>query len=115
MSVIEPHASPISERMAAIKKAHKLGLRTYGMLCPCCRASPMAPSRSTSWFGSSGTVVPREVFSEAINARGNGLTLTEQVLREAGFLAEAGAISRVRRRRRGRHTWSICCRTSRRR
>ena len=34
ISVVEPHASPISERMKALKKAAKLGLRTYGMLCP---------------------------------------------------------------------------------
>ncbi len=34
LAVVEPHASPISERMAALQKAHKLGLRTYGMLCP---------------------------------------------------------------------------------
>ena len=34
IQVIEPHASPISERLAALKEAHRLGLRTYGMLCP---------------------------------------------------------------------------------
>ena len=39
-----------------------------------------------------------EVFSEAINARGNSLTLTEQVIREAGFLAEADSISAIRKR-----------------
>jgi len=39
-----------------------------------------------------------EVFSEAVNARGNSLTLTEQVLRDAEFLAEAEAISAIRKR-----------------
>ena len=34
IQVIEPHASSISERLAALKEAHRLGLRTYGMLCP---------------------------------------------------------------------------------
>ena len=34
LRVVEPYASPIAERMAALKKAAKLGLRTYGMLCP---------------------------------------------------------------------------------
>ena len=33
LAVVEPHASPVSERMAALKTAHKMGLRTYGMLC----------------------------------------------------------------------------------
>jgi DNA repair photolyase len=34
VKVVEPYASSISERMAAMVKARKLGLRTYGMLCP---------------------------------------------------------------------------------
>jgi hypothetical protein len=32
--VVEPNASTIPERIAAIKKAHKRGLRTYAMLYP---------------------------------------------------------------------------------
>ena len=34
LSMVEPGASPSSERMAAIRLAHELGLRVYGMLCP---------------------------------------------------------------------------------
>jgi hypothetical protein len=45
-----------------------------------------------------------EVFSEAINPRGNGLTKTEAALRENGFDVEAEAISRVRRK----VHWSPC-------
>ena len=36
------------------------------------------------------------MFSEAINARGNSLTLTEQVLRQNGFQTEAEAIWAIR-------------------
>jgi DNA repair photolyase len=34
MAVVEPNASTITQRLAALRKAHRLGLRTYGMLCP---------------------------------------------------------------------------------
>ena len=34
MSIVEPNASTMSGRIAAMKKAHGLGLRTYAMLCP---------------------------------------------------------------------------------
>ncbi len=34
MSIIEPSASPITERMAALREAHARGLRTYAMFCP---------------------------------------------------------------------------------
>jgi DNA repair photolyase len=33
MSVVEPHASPINERMAVMKESHNLGLNTYSMFC----------------------------------------------------------------------------------
>jgi hypothetical protein len=48
-----------------------------------------------------------EVFCEAVNARGNSLTLTEQVLRDNSFLAEAEAVSAIRKRK----AWS-CYATS---
>jgi DNA repair photolyase len=45
ISVIEPYASPIFERMEALKKAAKLGLRTYGMLCPLLPGIADAPNQ----------------------------------------------------------------------
>jgi DNA repair photolyase len=96
-SVIEPNASPISERMAAIKKAHKLGLRTYGMLCPLLPGISDSPEQIDELVRFVKDCGAEEVFSEAINARGNSLTLTEQVLRKAGLVAEADAISAIRK------------------
>jgi DNA repair photolyase len=98
LAVVEPHASPISERMAALKKAHKLGLRTYGMLCPLLPGIADAPAQIDQLVRFVKDCGAEEVFSEAINARGNSLTLTEQVLRDAGFLAEADSISAIRKR-----------------
>jgi len=97
LAVVEPHASPVSERMAALKKAHKLGLRTYGMLCPLLPGIADAPDQIDELVRFVADCGAEEVFSEAVNARGNSLTLTEQVLRDADFLAEADAISAIRK------------------
>ncbi len=52
--------------------------------------APLSHRLSGAWAQS--------LFSEAVNARGNSLTLTEQVLRDARFLAEADAILAIRKR-----------------
>jgi DNA repair photolyase len=99
LSVVEPYASPISERMAALKKAHKLGLRTYGMLCPLLPGIAAAPDQIEELVGFVNDCGAEEVFCEAVNARGNSLTLTEEVLRKNGFTAEAQAIATIRKKR----------------
>jgi len=102
ISVVEPYASPISERMKALKKAAKMGLRTYGMLCPLLPGVADAPEQIDELVRFVSDCGAAEVFSEAVNARGNSLTLTEQVLRDNGFIAEAEAVSKIRKRK----TWS---------
>ena len=101
LAVVEPHASPISERMTALKKAHKLGLRTYGMLCPLLPSIADAPEQIDELVRFVKACGAEEVFSEAVNSRGNSLTLTEDVLRENGFDAEAEAIFAIRKRKAG--------------
>ena len=97
LSVIEPNASSISERLAAMEKAHRLGLRTYGMLCPLLPGIADDPSQIDELVRLAKGFGAEEVFCEAVNRRGNGLTKTEEALRENGFLAEAEAISLARR------------------
>jgi DNA repair photolyase len=99
LKVIEPHASPISERLAAMKQAHKMGLRTYGMLCPLLPGIADDPEQIDWLVKYVGKCGAEEVFSEAANPRGNGLTLTEETLRQAGFVAEADAVAEIRRRK----------------
>ena len=98
LSIIEPNASPISERLAALRKAHRMGLRTYGMLCPLLPGIANDPKQIDTLVRLVKGCGAEEVFSEAVNSRGNGLTKTEKALRENGFVAEAEAISRVRRK-----------------
>lgn len=97
LGVIEPHASPISERMAALEESHRLGLRTYGMLCPLLPGISDSPEQIDELVHFVKDCGAEEVFSEAVNPRGNGLTLTERVLRDSGFPAEAQAISAIRK------------------
>jgi DNA repair photolyase len=97
LSVIEPHASPISERITAMEKAHQLGLRTYGMLCPLLPGIGDGAEQIDELVRFVAACGAEEVFCEPVNSRGNSLKLTEQVLREHGFLAEAEAVSRIRR------------------
>jgi DNA repair photolyase len=96
LSVVEPYASPISERMAAMEEAHELGIRTYGMLCPLLPGIGDGPEQIDELVQFAAQCGAEEVFCENANARGNSLTLTERVLRENGFLVEAEAVLRVR-------------------
>jgi len=97
LSVVEPNASPISERLAALKKAHRLGLRTYGMLCPLLPGIADAPEQIDRLVRFVADCGAEEVFAEAVNPRGNGLKVTEEALRAAGFAAEAGAVGAIRK------------------
>ena len=96
LTAIEPYASPISERLAALKKAHQMGLRTYGMPRPLLPGIANAPEQIDwlVWFVANCGA--EEVFAEAANPRGNGLRVTEETLRENGFEDEAAAVSQIR-------------------
>ena len=97
LSVIEPYASPIAERMVAMQKAHAMGLRTFGMLCPLLPGIGDSPEQIDQLVRFVAKCGAEEVFCEAVNQRGNNLTMTESVLRKNGFLAEAGSCPQVRR------------------
>jgi DNA repair photolyase len=105
LAVIERHASPVSERIAALQEAHRRGLRTYGMLCPLLPG--IADDRGTvrELLELCCRCGAEEIFVEPVNARGSGLRLMEEALREAGFDDEATAVGLVRNRR----AWSAYC------
>jgi DNA repair photolyase len=95
MSVIEPYASPISERMAAMKEAHRLGLRTYGMLCPLLPGIADSAEQIDALVKFVVDCGAEEIFAEGINARGNGLKLTQQELAAKGYPHEAICIKDI--------------------
>jgi DNA repair photolyase len=107
MSIVEPNASPISERMRVLHEARKRGLRTYGMLCPLLPGIADSPDQIDKLveFLLDKCYV-EEIFVEAVNPRGKGLILTEEALRSAGYDAEADAVSAIRHHK----EWSAYCR-----
>jgi DNA repair photolyase len=99
ISSIEPNASRVSERIAVMNEATKKGFRTYAMFCP------LLPGISAD-SASIGRLIrlteswhAEEIFVEAVNARANGLSLTQQALEEAGFHNEAAKIEDIRNRK----------------
>ena len=96
ISAIEPHASPLRERMAAIRQAHDRGLRTYAMLCPLLPGIADAPDRIDELVRFAVECGAEEVFVEAVNARGPGLRLTQEALAARDYDAEAAAIAKIR-------------------
>jgi DNA repair photolyase len=96
LKVLETNASPITDRMAAIRSAHRLGLRTYGMLCPLLPGiadDPKTVDELVQFCLDNGA---EEIFAEAVNPRGNSLRLCAKALQEAGFEKEAAAVDAVR-------------------
>jgi len=96
VAAVEPYASPIKERMAALAEAHRRGLRTYGMLCPLLPGISDGADEVDELVGFALDCGAEEVFVEPVNGRGPGLGITQQTLRSAGYAREADALSAVR-------------------
>jgi DNA repair photolyase len=96
IEAIEPNASMISERMVALEKAHRMGLRTYGMLCPLLPGIADEYAQVLDLVDFVHKCGAEEVFAEAVNPRGRGLILTADALRTHGYAAEAEAITAIR-------------------
>jgi len=94
---VEPHASTIAERMEVMVKAHRMGLRTYGMYCPLLPGIADSTQAIQELIGFGVNCGVEEVFVEPVNARGPGLKSTERALRDAGFSDEADTIAGIRR------------------
>ncbi len=99
ISSIEPNASPLHERFEAMRQAHRLGLRTYAMLCPMMPGIADGQSEIDELVQFAKEIGAEKIFAEAINGRGPGLKNTENSLREAGFEEEARSVGAIRKRK----------------
>jgi DNA repair photolyase len=99
MAVVEEHASPNSERMAVMKEAHTLGLRTYGMLCPILPGMADQPDQIEDLIQFVVRCGAEEIFMEPVNSRGPSLKNTQEALEIHGFRAHASAIQTIRNRK----------------
>ena len=96
---IEPNASPITERIAVMKEATNRGIRTYGMFCPLLPGICTKPEEIGQLIQLAESWNAEEIFIEAVNARANGLILTQEALEKAGFQGEAAEIQKIRNRK----------------
>jgi DNA repair photolyase len=97
IAAIEPNASPITERMAALWEANARGLRTYAMLCPLLPAIADTPDQIDGLVKLAVASGAEEIFCEPVNARGPGLRATQEPLEQYGRHAEAKAIAAIRK------------------
>ena len=95
MEVVEPNASSNRQRMRVLRKAHKMGLRVYGMLCPLLPSIADSPKDIDELVKFCEELGCEEIFSEALNPRAKGMEYTQKALAKNGYVAEAKAISDI--------------------
>jgi DNA repair photolyase len=98
LKAVEPYASGIRERMAALHQAHTRGLRTYGMFCPMLPGIADDPEQIDELVHFACECGVEEIFAEAVNPRGRGLIVTQKALAEQGNHQQAAAIGAIRNR-----------------
>ena len=96
--VIEPNASSTRKRLDALKKAYDMGLRTYGMLCPCLPGVADSEAVLTELFDEVLACGVDAIWTEPVNSRGKAVTNTVQALRRAGLTQEADAVELIRKK-----------------
>jgi DNA repair photolyase len=94
---VEPNASPVRDRLAALKKASRMGLRTYGMLCPCLPGVADGQEAIEEMFDAVLECNVEDIWLEPVNPRGSGLKLTSAALRDAGLEVDAEAVDTIRK------------------
>ena len=99
VAAVEPNASPLLDRFAALQQAHRLGLRTYAMFCPLLHGIADAPEQICELLDFAEQIDAEEIFTEAVNPRAKGLELTQEALAMAGFDQQAAAIEAIRQRK----------------
>jgi len=97
ISVLEPNASPIEERMEVMRKAANRGLRTYAMFCPLLPGIADAQEQMDELVRFAVSINAEEIFVEPVNSRGPGLRLCQEALEAAGHQDAAAAIAHVRK------------------
>lgn len=102
VKVVEPHASPIGDRIAVLQEAQRRGLRTYAMLCPLLPSIASSPGKIDELVCLAEGWGAAEFFAEPVNPRGPGLKLTQTALENGGYPWEAISVGRIRTR----ESWS---------
>jgi DNA repair photolyase len=95
MELLEKNASPMKERIRVLKKAKKMGLRTYLMLCPLLPTIADSPEQIDWYVKLAKQINAEEVFCEAVNSRGAAFKHVYQELEKYGYKKESKAIQGI--------------------
>lgn len=98
MEAVETNASTNIERMRVLKKAHKMGIRTFGMLCPLLPSIADSRQDIDELVKFCEEIGCEEIFSETLNSRAKGLELTRDALSQGRYYEEAQAIQTITKR-----------------
>lgn len=94
-AVLEPNASTVAERLDALRKAHDMGLRTFGMLCPLFPEISDSPNALHETFERVVQCGVERIWVEPLNHRGGSFARSAAALSEAGLTGEAEGIAAV--------------------
>ena len=98
LQVLEPNASSNKERMRVLRKAHRMGLRTYGMFCPLMPSIADSPKQIDNYINFAEQIGAEEIFSEAVNPRGKCLVYSQDILERKNYPKESEAVKKVKNR-----------------
>lgn len=96
IEMIEPNASSMSERIDVMKKAHSMGIKTFGMICPVIPGIGNDPESFGEMLSSVLECEPEAIWTEPLNARGSGIIRCVEIFSENGFESIAAQIDMVR-------------------
>lgn len=97
--VLEPKASPIQERLDALRAVYEAKVPIFGMLCPCLPGVADRPGDLDEMFDMIKPFEPETIWTEPVNPRGPGLRLCQEALAKAGFVSIANEVSFIRGQR----------------
>jgi DNA repair photolyase len=96
LSLIEPNASPVSERIKVMNEAHRRGLRTLAVFGPILPGLFRDADHLTKLLKLACKWDAEQIWVEPVNARGQSLVNCEEDLEAAGFETEAEAVGKIR-------------------
>ena len=98
MQAVEPHASSNAERFECLIEAAEMGIRTFGMVCPCLPGILDGQEDLAAVATLLKRCKAEEVFVEPVNARGAAFRKTAEALMAAGENELADGVNRIRKR-----------------
>ncbi len=95
VKAVEPHASLITERIAAMQEAHDRGLRTQAVFSPLLPGLFTEKRQFDELMAHAIAWGAEQVMAEAVHKRGENFLRCEEFLRRAGFTANADAMKAI--------------------